>query len=104
MRERSALCLVSPGRFGFGGVLVDLDILVGAERAVKEEAGEVGPDAVVVVAEGCAVAWNGGFGLTLDWPEAVKLERKESTWAGGEDGGTSLRLCEGEARWNCWKC
>jgi hypothetical protein len=84
MRERSALCLLSPGRFGFGGVLVDLDILVGAERAVKEEAGEVGPDVVVAVAEGCA-EWNGGFGLTLDWPGAVKLERKESTWAGEED-------------------
>jgi hypothetical protein len=105
MRERSALCLVSPGGFGFGGVLVDLDILVAAERAVKEEAGEVGPD-VVVVAKGCAAPWNAGFGfvLTLDWPGADKLERKESTWAGGEDGGTSLRLCAGETRWNCWKC
>jgi len=78
MRDRRALCLLSPGRFGFGGVLVDLDMLVGAERAVKEEAGEVGPD-VVVVAEDCAAPWNGGFGLTLDWPGAVKLERKEST-------------------------
>jgi len=104
MRERSALCLLSPGRFGFGGVLVDLDILVGAERATKEEAGEVGPDVVVAVAEGCVVLWNGGFGLTLDWPGAVKLERKESTWAGGEDGGTSLRLCAGETCWNWWKC
>ena len=102
--ERSALCLLSPGAFGFGGVLVDLVILVDAERAVKEEAGEVGPDVVVVVAKGCAVPWNVGFGLTLDWPGAVKLERKESTWAGGEDEGTSLRLCVGETCWNCWKC
>ena len=100
MRERRALCLLSPCRFGFGGVLVDLDILEGAERAVKEEAGEVGPDVVVAVAEGCAEPWNGGFGLTLGWPAAVKLERKESTWAGGEDGGTSLRLCAGETCWN----
>jgi hypothetical protein len=48
MRERSALCLVSPGGFKFGGVLEDVDILVGAERAVKEDAGEVGPDVVAV--------------------------------------------------------
>lgn len=106
MRERRALCLLSPGRFEFGGVLVDLDIIVGAERAMKEEAGEVGPD-VVVVAEGCA-PWNGGlnggFELTLDWPGAVKLDKKESTCAGGEDGGTSLRLCAGETCWNCWNC
>jgi len=47
MRERRALCLLSPGRIGFGGVLEDVDILVGAERAVKEDAGEVGPDVVV---------------------------------------------------------
>lgn len=106
MRERRALCLLSPGGFEFGGVLVDLDIIVGAERAMKEEAGEVGPD-VVVVAEGCVVPWNGGlnggfrFGLTLDWPGAVKLDKKESTWAGGEDGGTSLTLCAGETCWNC---
>jgi hypothetical protein len=32
-RERSALCLLLPGRFGFGGVLVDLDILVDTEGA-----------------------------------------------------------------------
>ncbi len=100
MRESSVLCLLSPGGFGFGGVLVDVDILVGAERAVKEEAGEVGPD--VVVAGGCAVPWN-GIGLTLDLPGAVKLERRDSTWAGG-DGATSLRLCGGETCWNCWKC
>ena len=47
-RERRALCLVSPGRFEFGGVLVEVDMLVGAERAVREEAGEVGPEVVVV--------------------------------------------------------
>ena len=47
-RERSALCLLSPGRIGLGGVLVDVVILVGAERAVIEDAGEVGPDVVVV--------------------------------------------------------
>ncbi len=106
MREKRVLCLLSPGGFGFGGVLVDVDILVEAERAAKEEAGEVGPDVVVVVAEACVVPWNGGFrfGLTLDWPGAVKLEKRESTWAGGEDGGTSLRLCVGETCWNCWKC
>jgi hypothetical protein len=49
MRERSVLCLLSPGGFRFGGVLVDVDILVGAERAVREDAGEVGPDVVVTV-------------------------------------------------------
>jgi hypothetical protein len=99
MRERSALCLVSPGRFEFGGVLEDVDILVGAERPVREDAGEVGPDVVVAVA---VEPWRGGFGLTpLDWPGAVKLEKRDSTWAGGEEGTTSLRLCAGETRWNC---
>lgn len=98
MRERRALCLLSPGRIGFGGVLVDVDILVGAERAVKEDAGEVGPD---VVAAGCAEPWSGGFGLPLGWPGVVKLEKRDSTWAGGEDGATSLRLCAGETCWNC---
>ena len=48
-RERSVLCLVSPGRVAFGGVLVDVVMLVGAERAVIEDAGEVGPDVAVVV-------------------------------------------------------
>ena len=48
-RERSVLCLVSPGMVAFGGVLVDVVILVGAERAVIEDAGEVGPDVAVVV-------------------------------------------------------
>ena len=48
-RVRSALCLLSPGTIGFGGVLVDVVILVGAERAVIEDAGEVGPDVVVAV-------------------------------------------------------
>lgn len=48
-RVRSVLCLVSPGRVAFGGVLVDVVILVGAERAVIEDAGEVGPDVAVVV-------------------------------------------------------
>jgi hypothetical protein len=51
-RERSALCLLSPGRFEFGGVLVDVVMLVGAERAVIEDAGEVGPDVVVAVVVG----------------------------------------------------
>ena len=51
-RERRALCLLSPGRFEFGGVLVDVVMLVGAERAVIEDAGEVGPDAVMAVATG----------------------------------------------------
>jgi hypothetical protein len=56
-RERRALCLLSLGGFAFGGVLVDVDMLVGAESAVREEAGEVGPDAdaaaaVVVVVIG----------------------------------------------------
>ena len=49
-RERRALCLVSLGGFAFGGVLVDVVMLVGAERAVMEEAGEVGPDAVTAAA------------------------------------------------------
>jgi hypothetical protein len=48
-RERRALCLLSPGRFVFGGVLVEVDMLVGAERAVIEDAGEVGPDVDVAV-------------------------------------------------------
>jgi|HubBroStandDraft_3_1064219.scaffolds.fasta_scaffold628356_1 hypothetical protein len=48
-RDRSVLCLLSPGTIGFGGVLVDVVILVGAERAVIEDAGEVGPDVVVAV-------------------------------------------------------
>lgn len=52
---------------------MDFDILVGAERVVKEEAEEVGSD----VAEGRAVLeWNEGFGSTLDWPGVVKLEKK----------------------------
>jgi len=59
-RERRALCLVSLGGFAFGGVLVDVVILVGAESAVIEEVGEVCPDAVaaaaaVVVVVGCMV-------------------------------------------------
>jgi hypothetical protein len=54
--------------------LVDLDILVGAERTVKEEVGEVNPD-VVVVAEGCAVLeWRGWVDAEL--AGAVKLENK----------------------------
>jgi hypothetical protein len=49
--RRSALCLLSPGRFGFCGILVDVDILVGAEteRAVKEATREVGPDVVAAL-------------------------------------------------------
>jgi hypothetical protein len=48
-RERRALCLLSPGGFRFGGVLVEVDKFVGAERAVIEDEGEVGPDVEVVV-------------------------------------------------------
>jgi hypothetical protein len=48
-RERRALCLLSPAGFAFGGVLVDVDMLVGADRAVREEAGEVGPEAEAAV-------------------------------------------------------
>ena len=47
-RDRRALCLLSPCRFALGGVLVDVDILVGADRAVMEDAGEVGPEVVAV--------------------------------------------------------
>lgn len=54
-RERRALCLVSLWGFAFGGVLVDVVMLVGAERAVMEEAGEVGPDAVAAAAEDIVV-------------------------------------------------
>jgi hypothetical protein len=45
------LCLVSPGMV-FGVVLEDVVILVGAERAVMEDAGEVGPEVVVAVVAG----------------------------------------------------
>jgi hypothetical protein len=54
-RERRALCLVSLKGFAFGGVLVDVVMLVGAERAVREEAGEVGPEAVAAAAEDIVV-------------------------------------------------
>lgn len=54
-RERRALCLVSLGGFAFGGVLVDVVMLVGAERAVREEAGEVGPEAVAAAADDMVV-------------------------------------------------
>jgi hypothetical protein len=56
-RERRALCLLSPGMFAFGGVLVDVVMLVGAERAVMEEAGEVGPEAVTAAA-GVVIGWT----------------------------------------------
>jgi alpha/beta superfamily hydrolase len=55
-RERRALCLVSFGGFAFGGVLVDVVVmLVAAERAVIEEAGEVGPDAFAAAADDIVV-------------------------------------------------
>jgi hypothetical protein len=60
-------------------VLVDVDILVGAERAVIEDAGEVGPEVVVTVVVGWVEPWWRGFGLPLDWPGAVKLEKRDST-------------------------
>jgi hypothetical protein len=69
--------------FEFGGVLVDLNILAGAERAVKEEAGEVGPD-VVVVAEGCTVlewrVWvDAGLAGAVELENKNRLGREERT-------------------------
>jgi hypothetical protein len=66
---------------------VDLDILAGAERAVKEEAGEVGPD-VVVVAEGGAVLERRVW-VDSGLAGAVKLnlkKKKKRTDLGGRRG------------------
>lgn len=57
-RESRALCLVSLAGFAFGGVLVEVVMLVGAERAVMEEAGEVGPDAVAAAAVVVVIGWT----------------------------------------------